>query len=211
MHAGAARSPMGRSALGMQASRPRRLGRRTGKPGPSRRLRPGRSRAVEPQLLGRARASPWHIAPSRKEEGAAGGSGRRQACAHAGAHRSHRTMTRQDLPGRDRVYPERLQQLRARWGRLSPHSDHHHSSRQWTSGYRRRPSYPQSRRNLLLRAGRRGRRHRARPIDPEAPASPGPARARGVLSRCSTTGQRRRPLIRSTPPLKTWRRRGTLA
>ena len=34
-------------------------------------------------------------------------------------------MTRQDLPGRDRVYPKRLQQLWARGGRLSPH--HHHS------------------------------------------------------------------------------------
>ena len=52
--------------------------------------------------------------------GAGGGSGLRPACAHAGAHRSHRTITRQDLPGRDRVYPERLQQLRARGGRLSP-------------------------------------------------------------------------------------------
>ena len=32
-----------------------------------------------------------------------------------------------------------------RGGLLSPR--HHHSSRQWTSGYRRRPSYPQSSRN----------------------------------------------------------------
>ena len=67
MHAGAARSPRGHSALGMQASRPGRLGRRTGQPG--RRLRPRRSRAVEPPLMGRARASPRHTPPRERGRG----------------------------------------------------------------------------------------------------------------------------------------------
>ena len=93
--------------------------------------------------------SPPSPARKRGEGRVAGGSqsGRRPACSHAGAHRSHRTMTRQDLLGRDRVYPERLQQLRAKGGHLSP--QHHHSSQPWTSGNCRRPSYLQSRRSGL--------------------------------------------------------------
>ena len=117
MHASAARSPREHSALGMQTSRPGRLDcpGRAGQLG--RQLRPARSRAVEPPLIGRAPGLASFQPPpppiSRRGRGVAGGYGRRPACAHAGALRSLRTMTRQD-PGQDRVYQERLQQLRAR-------------------------------------------------------------------------------------------------
>ena len=116
-------SPRGHSALGMQASLPGRLGRRAGQLG--RRLRPLRSRAES----GCRTAADWagpglaSTPPPREMGGerrqALVGGRRALTLAPSAAHRGHRTMTRQDLPGRDRVYPERLQQLRARGRRIS--------------------------------------------------------------------------------------------
>ena len=71
---------------------------------------PAQARAVSGGRTRWARASPRHPPPRAPPQG--GGGAALVGCpglrALTLAHRSHGTMTRQDLPGRDRVYQERL-------------------------------------------------------------------------------------------------------
>jgi hypothetical protein len=123
--------------------------------GPSESRDPARRRSTGGPITEGAGPGPAsNLHPSLSEaEGQVGGSGRLPASLHAGAHRSPRT--RRNRPGRDHVFPERLQQLRARGGRLSPHS-HHHSDGGSTSG----SVFPERLRQLRARGGRLSpRRH----------------------------------------------------